>query len=130
MQQTFSKEFKLVSKREIELIFAQKKTINNHPFTFHIRHFETQHSELKFVTAAPKRLFKKAHDRNRIKRLMREAIRKNKLSLTQFLELKHLGLHIFAIYRSEKELSLETIEKSITHIFKKIENEISKEAPI
>lgn len=130
MQQTFGKEYRLASKREIEHLFAHKNTLRSYPLTMYFRYFDSECVHLKFVTSAPKRIYKHAHDRNRLKRLMREAIRKNKLSLTQFLELKHLGLHIFAIYRSEKELSLETIEKSITHIFKKIENEISKETTI
>jgi ribonuclease P protein component len=124
MRQTFGKEYRLSSKREIAYLFAQKKTLHSYPLTLHFRHFDSESVHLKFVISVPKRIFKRAHDRNRLKRMMREAIRKNKLSLTQFLAEHGLGLHVFAIYHTEKEVLFENIEKSITHLFNKIENEI------
>ena len=130
MQLEFGKENKLKSKRAIENIFANKKSFRNYPITVHVNFFVTMQPELKFVTSAPKRLFKHAHDRNRIKRLMREAIRKNKVTLGQFLEKNNVGLHVFAVYNAEKEVTLENIEISIKYLFKKIENEISTETSI
>lgn len=124
MQQTFGKEHKLKSKIEIEKIFTKKQSFRNYPLTLHINYFVSSNPELKFVTSAPKRLFKRAHDRNRIKRLMREAIRKNKVTLTHFLETNNMGLHVFAIYSASNEASMESIESSIKNLFLKIENEI------
>jgi ribonuclease P protein component len=124
MQQSFGKEHKLKSKIEIEDIFAKKQSFRNYPLTLHINYFVSTNPELKFVTSAPKRLFKRAHDRNRIKRLMREAIRKNKVTLTHFLEKNKIGLHVFAIYSAENETRIESIESSIKNLFIKIENEI------
>lgn len=79
------------------------------------------------VLAAPKRIFRKAHDRNRIKRLMREAIRKNKLPLETFLEERDLCLALFVIYTSREEMHLSILEKKtkklISELIKKLENE-------
>jgi ribonuclease P protein component len=125
MQQTFGKEYRLASKREIEHLFAHKNTLRSYPLTMYFRYFDSECVHLKFVTSAPKRIYKHAHDRNRLKRLMREAIRKNKLSLTQFLDQNDLGLHVFTIYSADKEVPFENVEKSIKYLFKKIENEIS-----
>ncbi len=130
MQQTFSKKNRLASKREIDTLFAQKCVMRSYPFTIYFRFFEAEIPELKFVTSAPKRIFRHAHERNRIKRLMREAIRKNKLSLTQFLEKNNFGLHIFAICSSDNEVQYENLEKSMKYLFKKIENEIISQTSI
>jgi ribonuclease P protein component len=124
MQQTFGKKNRLASKIEIDTLFANKNVLRSYPLTIYFRFFETTNPDIKFVTSAPKRIFKHAHDRNRIKRLMREVIRKNKLSLTQFLEKNNIGIHIFAIYSSDIEVQYENLEKSMKYLFKKIENEV------
>lgn len=79
----------------------------------------------QIVLSAPKRNFRKAHDRNRIKRLMREAIRKNKLPLESFLEERGKCLALFVIYTSREEFSLAVLEKKtkqlISGLIKQIE---------
>ena len=110
MHQTFGKVNKLVSKKDIEILFANKKTAYNFPLKAHYTYFKTTKSEIKFVISAPKRIFKRAHDRNRIKRLMREAIRKNKLSLAQHLETEAYGIHVFVIYSNVVLFSRQLIQ--------------------
>jgi ribonuclease P protein component len=75
--------------------------------------------------SAPKRYYKKAHDRNRIKRIVREAIRKNKLILEPFLVERGLHMALFVIYTGREELKTETLHKKTQQLFKQLIDEIS-----
>ena len=79
MSESFGKKEKLKSKKEIELLFAEGKSIAKYPvrLVFKMASFE-EDVAFKVGTSVSKRYFKKAVDRNRIKRLMRESYRKNK----------------------------------------------------
>jgi len=57
--------------------------------------------ELKFGAGASSKSFKKAVERNRIKRLIREAYRLQKNSLKNLLAKKKLGLALFVIYNGK-----------------------------
>ena len=79
MSESFGKKEKLKSKKEIELLFAEGESIAKYPvrLVFKKASFE-EDVAFKVGTSVSKRYFKKAVDRNRIKRLMRESYRKNK----------------------------------------------------
>ncbi len=70
---------KLKSKKEIELLFSEGKSISKYPIRLVYRKttFEEK-SAIKAGVSVSKRNFKNAVDRNRIKRLLRESYRKNK----------------------------------------------------
>ena len=70
---TFGKNTKLCSRTEITELFTKGSVF--FVFPFRILRLETTHSENLYVISAPKRNFKKAVDRNRIKRLTKEIIR-------------------------------------------------------
>jgi len=70
---SFPRTFSLKSKKSIQAIFAQKKSISVYPIRFFYVMKEMEQS--KFAFSVPKKNFKKATDRNLIKRRMREAFR-------------------------------------------------------
>ena len=76
--------------------------------------------------SVPKRLFKKAPDRNRIKRLMREVIRKNKNYLEAPLANKNYQLALFLIYTRKEILNYEEFEDKIVFILQRLNKEIEK----
>ncbi|MFD2563506.1 ribonuclease P protein component [Aquimarina rubra] len=79
MRATFGKKEKLKSKKELELLFSEGKTIANYPIRLIYRKVTLKKEvQVQAGVSVSKRNFKKAVDRNRIKRLLRESYRKNK----------------------------------------------------
>ena len=96
---TFSKEERLSSRKLIEQVAKEGKSFLVHPFkviTLETR-FTTAFPAQVMMTA-PKKRFPRAVDRNRIKRLMREAYRKNKHTLYTALNEQNKKLGIMLIY--------------------------------
>ena len=61
--------------------------------------------------SVPKRKFKKAVQRNRIRRKMKEIFRLNKQPLSEYLEMHQLRINILIIYLSNQDLPYKQIEK-------------------
>jgi len=79
LKKTFSKAEKLKSKKLIEALFQEGKSISAYPLR--LVYLKTEFEDniaAKTGVSVNKRNFKHAVDRNRIKRLMREAFRLNK----------------------------------------------------
>ena len=68
----------------------------------------------------PKRLFKKAHDRNTIKRRMREIYRLNKAVFYEGLMEKNKKMILAFIYIGKKEEDYQTLQKALLKLLQKI----------
>lgn len=102
--ETFGKEYKLCSKKTIESLFSEGKQLRSYPFTIYLK--EIPNNEKVFfqlVFSAPKKLFKRAHDRNYVKRILCETFRKKKLILEEYLQKEQKQIALFVIY-TRKEL--------------------------
>jgi ribonuclease P protein component len=97
-QFTLGKEERLKSRKQTELLFSEGKKFTIAPFRFHYSFSKAEKTSLQFGAGVSKRNFKKAVDRNRIKRLMREAYRLQKITLREKLNQKSMQLNIFFIY--------------------------------
>ncbi|MCG3165511.1 MAG: Ribonuclease P protein component [Bacteroidia bacterium] len=100
-KQTFKKEERLSSRKLIEKLAAEGKSFLIHPFK--VIALETKLESaypVQVLMTAPKKKFPRAVDRNRIKRLMREAWRKNKHTLYKTLSVQNKNLAVMLVYVS------------------------------
>ena len=93
----YKKEDKLKSRKTIELLFGRGNSFSIFPFKI-IWLPENKEAVLQTGVGVSSRHFKKATDRNRIKRLMREAYRLQKTALQDHLQDKHVQLSVFILY--------------------------------
>lgn len=117
MNYKFPKSEKLRLKKDLENLFKHGNKIFKYPITLI---YLPKHDPGKNLCAVsvPKRKFKKAVDRNRIKRLMREAYRLNK----HIIILKNKHYHIMFIYSVTQKPDFKLVEKSIIILL----NDLSK----
>ena len=112
--QTFTKEERLCSKKSIDLLFAKGKSLYVNFLKIKWAYEElNSKSPAQILIVVPKRYIKKAHTRNKIKRHIREAYRKNKSILYDALKTSDKQI-IFAVIYNDKEIfSYNLIEEKI-----------------
>lgn len=116
----FTKKEKLKSRKQIDHLFATGKSFSNFPLRV-VWATGAGDTGLQVGVTASTRYFKKAVDRNRVKRLMREAIRLQKNELQQLLQEKKLTLRVFLIYQSNELPLHEEIFKKTGKIIQRLE---------
>jgi len=111
-QFTLGKEERLKSRKAIDQLFSEGKTFSVFPYRVYYMAVDST-SRLKFATGVSSKNFKKAVDRNRIKRLTKEAWRLQKATLVEILKEQNRQLNVFLIYTA-KELPVykDTFEKT------------------
>jgi ribonuclease P protein component len=124
MRFTYNKHEKLKSEKLIKQLFDEGETIS--VFPLRLLYFKVNHHSNYLIQAGvtvSKRNFKKAVDRNRIKRLMREAYRLNKPFLYENIQSKYVFMFI---YLDKKEVKYAGIEQKMKEIMKLFITKISK----
>jgi ribonuclease P protein component len=122
-QFTLGRSERLKSRKSIDQLFSEGQRFTQTPVRVFYRLSST--AGLQFGVAVSARLFKKAVDRNRVKRVMREAWRLQKNELDNAVKEKGQGLHVFFVY-TDKELPVyATISKVTTTIIRKLNERIN-----
>ncbi|TDN88177.1 ribonuclease P protein component [Salegentibacter sp. 24] len=123
MDESFGKNEKLKSKKLIDILFHGGKSVKKYPLKLiYLPITNPEISNFKIGVSVPKKLVKTAVGRNRIKRLMREAFRKNKYLVTNNLPQPYA---LMFIYISRDEINLENLNKTMIKIMEKfIEEEV------
>jgi ribonuclease P protein component len=114
VKQTFNKQERLCSKKQIDLLFNKGKSHFAYPLKFMYIEVDTKlQYPAQALFVVPKRQFKKAHDRNLLKRRMREAYRLNKVNFYGQLTTANKIIICAFIYIGKKQEEYTTIEKAI-----------------
>ena len=130
-QFTLGKEEKLKSRKQIEKLFAEGKSFVVNPFRVYFLFdgmLNAQRSvfNIQFGVGASAKNFKKAVDRNRIKRLTREAWRLQKNELSEKIKATQKQLNVFFIYTGKELPDFTTVQDKVAVALKKLADKIDE----
>ncbi len=118
MKTTFKKREKLRSKKAFNELIKLGRSFYSHPFLIIWKKTNPEEKyPAQVAVSVSKKLFKRAVDRNIIKRRTLEAYRLNKYELYEFLESKNIGLVFIIVYREKQIADYHSIEKGIISSF-------------
>lgn len=125
---TYSKQEKLKSRKALEQLFAKGKSFS----VFPIKVFYTVTDDSALVQAGvgvSSRIFKKAHDRNKVKRLLREVYRTQKQALYTRVTTDQKQLNVFFLYIGKKLPVFADLQIAMEKTLEKLIRKISEPTP-
>ncbi len=129
MSEKFGKSYKLCSRKTIEFLFNEGKQLRAFPLKVYYSESKSlEKVPFQVVLSAPKRQFKRAHDRNYVKRLMKEVLRREKQPLEDVLNESGKQLSLFIIYTNKEVLTYQELEKCVRKLIIKLIIELKGEA--
>ncbi|MDW8332165.1 MAG: ribonuclease P protein component [Cyclobacteriaceae bacterium] len=119
--QSLSKAERLRGKSAVENLFQHADTISVPPFRVKVQRNPDAAAGHQVLFTVSKRYIPKATQRNRVKRLMREAYRLNKSQLNELPSLR-----IAYIYQSGKVPALAELSEAMIQVFGRIKSYVEK----
>ena len=129
-KQTLSKEERLCSRKAVERLFAGRASSFS-AFPVRVVFLPTEEPEAAWASvlmSVSKKRFKRAVKRNRVKRQLREAYRKNKHELVRCLAEQNRSLHLAFIYLDKTLHPTDELEKKVVRLLDRIVQSL-KERP-
>jgi ribonuclease P protein component len=118
---TLKKDERLKRRKVIEKLFSEGRAVASFPIRVQYKIDDPLLTvSLQAGFSVSSRNFKKAVDRNRIKRLMREAYRLQKAPLEQALQTKQQKLALFLIYTGKELPNYALVREKIEVVLKKL----------
>ena len=119
---SFPKNERLRSRKVISELFNSGKRFSHPPFKIFWKEMTLSTTgSAKVAIAVPKKKFKKAVDRNLLKRRIREAYRKNNYNFIKNLEKNNNHIAIVILYLNSEILSYKDIESKIKEVFERFD---------
>lgn len=113
---TYSKIEKLKSRKTIDLLFSEGKSVSKYPLRLVYAPTEGANEKVVFGVSVSKKYFKNASDRNYLKRVLRECYRLNKHLLHENTD-KPYAFMFF--YQTNELLTYQEIEEKTIQLFEK-----------
>ena len=118
---SFSKKERLSNKKSISLLFEKGYSFYSHSFSVVWSYSDRPIPfPAQMAVSVTKKSFKRAVDRNRIKRLVREAWRLNKNSLYNLLKEKERQIIIMLLFTGEEIPDFHDVNTQVKNIVLKI----------
>ena len=129
---TFGKQEKLCAKRAIDRLFVGGNSRSVVAFPIRLVYMpverEQDESLLKVLVTVSKKHFKHAVDRNRTKRLLREACRLHRNEILQLLRLKQTGgLDVALIWLDDKLWTAKDVDNRMSLLLKRLSDKLSEQ---
>lgn len=123
MDVSFPNNEKLKSRKTIDTLFSAGKSVGKYPLRLaYVESASGETEKIKMGVSVSKKYFKKAVDRNYIKRVLRETYRHNKHLLADTITDKP---HAFMLlYQSKDRLSYDEINSKTVQLFEKFAAEL------
>lgn len=123
---TFRRAERLKSRKIIQTLFREGKAFSVFPYKvfFHLGQRPHPDSPVQAGFAVSARTFPRASDRNRIKRLGREAWRQQKQTLYRVLEEKDRGMQVFFVYTGRERATYQAVYDKFSVILTSLIREI------
>jgi len=114
---TYPKTEKLKSRHIIGSMFSEGKSVSKYPLRLvYVPIDESNAGPMQMGVSVSKKYFKKAHDRNYFKRLLRETYRHHKHIITSKLDRPYAFMFF---YQTKERLTFEEINTKTIQLFEK-----------
>ena len=124
VSQQLSKKDRLFCSRKIEALFSEGQRLYEFPFNAIWKKDDTLQSTLKVAISIPKKKLSKASQRNHVKRLVREAYRKQNSILVEKLLQENKSINLMLVYTLSSILSYNEIEDKISVTLQRLADEV------
>ena len=122
--QTFSKNERLCSKILIDRLIETGKSFNHSPYRITWLPIAESPAPIKVLISVPKRSFKKAVDRNRLKRQTREIYRKQKQKVYDALGEKKILVMI--VYTAKTKIEFKELELKLKEALERLSKTVAE----
>ena len=118
---TFEKNERLKSRKAVQQLFKEGRSFSHYPFRLVWLFMEEQEepTPVKFAVSVPKRHYRKATQRNRIKRQIREAYRLNKHILYRGLDPEEPQIAFLVIFTGKEPFSTKELKQKMRQMIKR-----------
>lgn len=118
---------RLKSRKAIDRLFRNGRRVKFGRFRILYR-IHDDRKGLKAAFAVPRKKLKKAHDRNRVRRLMKESFRHRKEAVHQVLQQRNAGIELFILFLDRSVPEAKEVDREISGVLERLTDAL-KDAP-
>jgi ribonuclease P protein component len=124
-QFSYNKKEKLKSRKQLEQIFTEGKSLTVFPLKIFYELNQEQDNIIKAGVGVSRKNFRKSVHRNRIKRLLRETYRTEKTELLNYLEENKKQIALFFLYIDKAQPDYFSLKQTMQTALKKLISEMA-----